>query len=353
MSRVFGIFVGTMKIVVAPDSFKECLSAPMVAKTIAQAVREMRPDAMVVELPLADGGEGTLDILVQPMKARIEEIQVHDPLGRLITAQYGIADETAIIEVAEACGLQLLAQEERNPLIASSKGVGELLVDAYNKGCRHFIVCLGGSATCDGGVGMMSVPGLKELLGSCTVELLCDVDAPFVGNCGAARVFAPQKGASAQDVEVLENRMVLLADKMLNETGVDIANKPGAGAAGGLGGALMAYGNAVVSNGAMRVMQLCGFHDAIKDADLIITGEGKSDSQSLMGKVPFAVLKQSCGVPVALLSGRIEDLRALEQAGFREVIEITPRGLPIKNALDPDIAIANIRSAIHNSFGKQ
>ena len=342
-----------MKIVVAPDSFKECLSAPMVAKTIAQAVREMRPDAMVVELPLADGGEGTLDILVQPMKARIEEIQVHDPLGRLITAQYGIADETAIIEVAEACGLQLLAQDDRNPLIASSKGVGELLVDAYNKGCRHFIICLGGSATCDGGVGMLSVPKLKDILGCCTVELLCDVDAHFVGHNGAARVFAPQKGASAEDVVVLEERMVRLAGKMREETGIDISNKPGAGAAGGLAGALMAYGNAIVSNGALRVMQLCRFHDAIKDANLIITGEGKSDSQSLMGKVPFAVLKQSCGVPVALLSGRIEDLRALEQAGFREVIEITPRGLPIKNALDPDIAIANIRSAIHNSFGKQ
>ena len=325
----------------------------MVAKTIAQAVREMRPDAMVVELPLADGGEGTLSILVQPMKVRIEIIPVHDPLGRLITAQYGIAYKTAIIEVAEACGLQLLAQEERNPLIASTKGVGELLLDAYYKGCRHFIVCLGGSATCDGGAGMMSVPGLKELLGSCTVELLCDVDAPFVGDCGAARVFAPQKGASTRDVEMLENRMVLWADKMLKETGVDIANMPGAGAAGGLGGALMAYGKAIVFNGASRVMQLCGFHDAIKDADLIITGEGKSDAQSLMGKVPFAVLKQSCDVPVALLSGRIEDRRTLEQAGFSEVIEISPRNLPLKCAMDPDTAMTNIRSAIHNSFGKQ
>lgn len=342
-----------MKFVIAPDSFKECLSASMVAKTIAQAVRELCPDALAVELPLADGGEGTLDILMQPMKARIEKIQVHNPLGRLITARYGISEETAIIEVADACGLQLLAPEERNPLIASSKGVGELLVDAYNKGCRHFIICLGGSATCDGGYGMMSVPGMKEILGRCSVELLCDVDAPFVGNNGAARVFAPQKGASAQDVEVLESRMVHLAAQMLEETGIDIANMPGAGAAGGLGGALMAYGNAVVSNGALRVMQLCGFNDAIKDANLIITGEGKSDAQSLMGKVPFAVLNHSCGIPVVLLSGKIEDRDALRQAGFRDIIEISPRNLPLKNALDPDAAIQNIRFAIHNSFGKQ
>ena len=342
-----------MKIVVAPDSFKECLSAPMVAKTIAQAIKELCPEPTVVELPLADGGEGTLDILVQPMEARFEKIQVHDPLGRLITARYGIADETAIIEVAEACGLQLLTQEERNPLIASSKGVGELLLDAYNKGCRRFKICLGGSATCDGGVGMLSVPKLKEILGCCTVELLCDVDAHFVGHNGAARVFAPQKGASAEDVVVLEERMVRLAGKMRKETGIDISNKPGAGAAGGLAGALMAYGNAIVSNGALRVMQLCGFHDAIKDANLIITGEGKSDSQSLMGKVPFAVLKQSCDIPVVLLSGRIEDRDALKQAGFSRIIEITPRNIPLNNALDPDTAIQNIRSAIHNSFGKE
>lgn len=323
----------------------------MVAQTIAQAVRALCPDALVVELPLADGGEGSLDILVHPMKARIEEIQVHDPLCRSITARYGIAEETAIIEVAEACGLQLLAQEERNPLIASSKGVGELLVDAYNKGCRHFIICLGGSATCDGGAGMMSVPGLKEILGSCTVELLCDVDAPFVGDNGAARVFAPQKGASAHDVEVLENRMAHLAHVILEETGIDIANMPGAGAAGGLGGALMAYGNAKVSNGALRVMQLCSFQEAVKDANLIITGEGKSDAQSLMGKVPFAVLKHSRGVPVTLLSGRIEDRDALRHAGFSKIIEITPRDLPLKNALAPDTAIENIRSAIQKTFG--
>ena len=318
----------------------------MVAKTIAQAVMELCPDVLAVELPLADGGEGTLDILVHPMKARIEEIQVHNPLGRLITARYGIAEKTAIIEVAEACGLQLLAQEERNPLIASSKGVGELLVDAYNKGCRHFIICLGGSATCDGGAGMMSVHGLKEILGSCTVELLCDVDAPFVGDNGAARVFAPQKGASAHDVGVLENRMAHLAHVILEETGVDVANMPGAGAAGGLGGALMAYGNAKVSNGALRVMQLCGFQEAVKDANLIITGEGKSDAQTLMGKVPFAVLKHSRGVPVALLSGRIEDRTALEQAGFRIIVEITPRDLPLQSALYPDITALNISQAV-------
>lgn len=336
-----------MKIVVAPDSFKECLSASAVAKAIAGALREVCPDSNVVEIPLADGGEGTLDVLVGALDAQIGHVEVHDPLGRLVNARYGVAGDTAIIEVAQACGLQLLAPGERNPLIASSEGVGELVMAAYGGGCRQFIIGLGGTATCDGGAGMMSVTGIKEALRACSIELLCDVDAPFVGDAGAARVFAPQKGASAQDVDVLENRMVLLAADIYSETGVDVSCVPGAGAAGGIAGALMAYGKARIVNGAVRVMQICGFHDAVKDADLVITGEGKSDAQTLMGKVPFAVLKHSSGVPVALLSGRIEDLSLLQQAGFCTIIEISPRNIPLNSALDPDTTTINIRSSIH------
>jgi glycerate kinase len=352
LSWFFGIFVIIMKIVVAPDSFKECLSAAEVAKTIAMAVCELCPENNVVELPLADGGEGTLDVLAEVLGARIEHIEAHDPLERLVKVRYGISGETAIIEVAQACGLQLLASDERNPLIASTKGVGELLMAAYNNGCRHFIIGLGGTATCDGGAGMLSVDGIKDALKECSIELLCDVDAPFVGDRGAARVFAPQKGASAEDVEVLEARMAVLAANILKETGVDIADMPGAGAAGGLGGALIAYGSARLTNGAMRVMQLCGFIDAIKDADLIITGEGKSDAQTLMGKVPYSVLMNSSGVPVALLSGRIEDRTALGQAGLCRIIEISPRDIPLSSALFPDTAKCYIRSAVTILFEK-
>ena len=229
-----------MKIILAPDSFKECLSSREVAAVWASAAREKWPGAEVVEMPLADGGEGTLDVLAAAMGADICQVSVHDPLGRSVQASYGVAGETAIIEVAQACGLQLLQPSERNPLIASSRGVGELLMAAYGEGCRHFLVGLGGSAICDGGAGMMEVPGIKYLT-EITIELLCDVNAPFVGPKGAARLFAPQKGASPEDVEVLEERMFKLAARMLTETGVDVTSMPGAGAAGGLGGAFMAY----------------------------------------------------------------------------------------------------------------
>ena len=332
------------KILVAPDSFKECLSSPEAAATLAAALRERLPHAEVVEIPLADGGEGTLDVLAKALRADIHEACVSDPLGRPVSARYGVAGETAILEIAQACGLTLLKPAERNPLVASSRGVGELLMAAYKEGCRHFIVGLGGSATCDGGTGMLAVPGLKEVK-DITVELLCDVDAPFVGPEGAARVFAPQKGASARDVEVLETRMVQWAETLCRETGVNIAYLPGAGAAGGLGGAFMAYWHARHERGIDRILELVGFDKALEGADLILTGEGKSDAQTLMGKVPMGVLQHAKGVPVALLSGRIENRPRLEQAGFSPIIEVSPRHLSMSEVMQAETARHYLRAA--------
>ena len=334
-----------MKIVIAPDSFKECLSSPEVAAAIAAAARERWPGAEVVELPLADGGEGTLDVLSAALGAQIRETTVSDPLGRPVTARYGVAGQTAILEVAQACGLALLQPSERNPLIATSRGVGELMMAAHSAGCRHFIVGLGGSATCDGGAGMLAVPGVR-FLKDVSVELLCDVDAPFVGPKGAARVFAPQKGASPQDVEVLEERMIRLAEAIRQETGTDVTHMPGAGAAGGLGGAFMAFFNTRMVSGIGQVLDLVHFRQAARGASLIITGEGKSDAQTLQGKVPFGVLQQAGGTPVALLSGRIEDRPALLQAGFGPVVEVSPRTIPLSVALEPDVAKRNLRAAV-------
>ena len=337
-----------MKIVVAPDSFKECLSARQVAMAMSRAILEIYPQAEVIAIPLADGGEGTLDVLGGPMGAHIETVSVSDPLGRRVNARYGIIGETAIIEVAEACGLQLLSKTERNPMVASSRGVGELVMDACSKGCRHFVIGLGGTATCDGGAGMMSVPGLSEALSMCEVELLCDVKAPFVGLQGASRVFAPQKGASPEQVELLEERMLRVAADIKEQTGVDISSTPCAGAAGGIAGALMAYAKARVCVGVKRVMELCGFFEAIRNVELIITGEGKSDAQTLMGKVPYGVLKHAAGNPVALLSGRIEDRAALKRAGFLAIEEISPRSLPLDKAMNPATALQNIHNAVLN-----
>ncbi len=334
-----------MRIIVAPDSFKECLPAREVAAVMADAARKRWPGAEVVEIPLADGGEGTLDALVGPLKAGLETVLVRDPLGREVTAKLGIVGKTALVEVAQACGLQLLKPQERNPLKASSYGVGELLLAAYEKGCRHFIVGLGGSAICDGGKGMLEVPGLQAVK-DITVELLCDVDAPFVGPKGAARVFAPQKGASPEDVELLEGRLKEWARHLFEKIGVDVSDLPGAGAAGGLGGAFMAFWKARRIRGIDRILELVGFEEAARGADLILTGEGKSDAQTLMGKLPLGVLQKAKGTPVALLSGCIENRSDLLAAGFSKVIEVSPPSLPLDLALQPEEAKRNLFRAV-------
>lgn len=336
-----------MKIVIAPDSFKECMSSPQVAAAMGAAARQRWPGAEVVELPLADGGEGTLEVLANTLSAVQHQTTVQDPFGRPVMAQYAIKGETAIIEVAQTVGLSLLAPGERNPLKASSAGLGELLLAAYDLGCRHFIIGMGGTATCDGGAGMLSVPGIQKLHDA-SFELLCDVDAPFLGPRGAARVFAPQKGASPEDIEVLEARMREQAKQLNAQTGLDVSDMPGAGAAGGLAGAMMAVFGARIYSGIGRVLDLVRFREAIKGADRILTGEGKSDAQTLMGKVPMGVLQNAGGIPVALLSGRIENRPALEQAGFRPVVEVSPRSLPLNEALNAETTADNLFKAVLN-----
>ena len=332
-----------MKIIVAPDSFKGCLPAARVAGVVAAAIRERYPNWDVVELPLADGGEGTLDTLVPALGGAFCQTSVSDPLGRPVLARFGLYDDTAVIEVAEACGLLLLSPAERNPLTASTYGVGELLLAASRKGARHFLIGLGGTATCDGGAGMLQVPGLREALQGCRMELLCDVDNPFVGSAGAAHVFAPQKGASPADVEVLENRLQALADRYLSETSVDVRGLPGAGAAGGLGGALMAYFGADRVSGIDRILELLHFDEHVQGANLIVTGEGKSDYQTLSGKVPLGVLRHAHGAPVLLLSGRIEDREELRTAGFSQLVQVSPDDIPLEEAMKPEVAIAFLK----------
>ena len=343
-----------MKIVIAPDSYKECLSSDEVASAMAFAVRELCPDAEVLEIPLADGGEGTLAVLARALGADIFNAEVPDPIGRKVKASFGVVGETAVVEVAQACGLSLLLPEERNPLIASTRGLGELIMAARAAGCRHFIVGLGGSATCDGGAGMLSVCGVKDVLAESSFELLCDVDAPFVGPDGATMVFAPQKGASIPDLEILENRMISLAGKICEETGLDISGIKGAGAAGGLGGAFIAYAGAKIVSGAEKVMSLVGFDDALNGADLIITGEGKSDLQTLGGKVPYGVLRHSAGCRVALVSGAVEHgaIACLEKAGFYDISQTTPPEMALDEALDPDRARVNITNAVRGMLDR-
>ena len=333
------------KVVVAPDSFKGCLSAQEVASTLTSALRELHPDWEVVGHPLADGGEGTVDVLTPALGGELRLAVVSDPLGRPVTARYGLMDDTAIIEVAEACGLKWLEPSERNPLTANTYGVGELLLAAWKEGARHFVIGLGGTATCDGGAGMLRVPGIREALKDCIIELLCDVEIPFIGPEGAVRRYAPQKGASPADLDILEERMEAFAETLLAETGVNLLTLPGAGAAGGLAGAFMACFGAEYRSGIDRILDLTGFDAVTEGADLIITGEGKSDRQTLSGKVALGVLHRSKGIPVVLLSGRIEDTEALVAAGFSRLVQVSPDTLPLAEAMKPSVAKGNLRKA--------
>jgi glycerate kinase len=335
-----------MKLVVATDSYKGCLTASEVSAVVAEVFRTRHPDWEVVEIPLADGGDGTLDVLLPALKGEYRQVSVHDPLGRPVNARWGLAGETAVIEVAEACGLKYVAPEERDPLKATTYGVGELLMAARESGARHFLIGLGGTATCDGGQGMLEVPGLVEAMKGCKVELLCDVDNPFLGLEGAAYVFGPQKGASAVDLLFLEQRMTEWAWTILEQTGVDVRHLPAAGAAGGLGGAMMAFFGGVRVSGIDRIMELLSFDQAIEGAGLIVTGEGKSDLQTLSGKVAQGVILHAHGIPVLLVAGRLEYRKELLDAGFCALVQVSPEEMPLSEAMKPEVARKNLAAAI-------
>ena len=335
-----------MKILVAPDSYKECLSSAQVASAMAAGIRAVLPSCEILSCPLADGGEGTVEVLVRALGGSILAKEVTGPLGTPVRALWGKAGETAVIEVASACGLQLVPPERRNPLLTGTRGVGELLLEALEQGCRRILIGLGGSATCDGGIGMMEVPALAEKAKRAEIRVLCDVDTPFVGKRGAARVFGPQKGASPKQVEELEDRMVTRARQILRETGIDVADLPGAGAAGGLGGALHACLGARLVPGIQEIMELCSFDQLLEGVSLVITGEGRSDRQTPAGKVPFGVLRRCGDIPVALVSGAVVDRDILKEAGFRDMIQATPAGMPLEEALRPEVAVKNIRQGV-------
>lgn len=336
------------KIVIACDSYKGCLSSSEVALAAAEGVAEVYPDCEIVRLAVADGGEGTVDALVETLGGHLECAEVSDPLGRPVKAVYGVAGDLAIIESAAACGLTLLTKEERNPLITTTKGLGELILAAIDKGCRRFLVGLGGSATNDGGMGMISADGFLERARGMKFTVACDVDTPYIGKNGASRVFGPQKGASAQDVEVLEERLRGYALKILKDTGIDVSDMAGAGAAGGLGGAFRAYLGAELKRGVDLVLDQIDFDSAIEGADLVITGEGCSDYQTLKGKTASGVLERAerAGVPVALVRGAVKDEQMLRDGGFQIVAAASPHDMPLEEAMRPGTAESNIYKTI-------
>jgi len=337
-----------IKVVVAPDSFKGCLSSAEVADAVAEGIRGVIPDAEVVTVPVADGGEGTVEALTGGNGgAEIVWATVSDPLGRPVRASYGVIGRTAVIESAAACGLTLLQSGERNPLAATTRGLGEMILHAIGFGCNEFLVGLGGSATNDGGRGMIETPGLLDAARGLKFTVACDVNTPFVGPVGTSRIFAPQKGASPEDVEILEKRLEDYARKILEDTGIDVRQMPGAGAAGGLGGAFRAYLGASLRRGVDMVLDFIGFDDMLDGARLVITGEGRSDFQTPAGKTPAGVLERAKrrGIPTVLLSGAVEHCPELEALGFREIVAATPPGLSLEDAVRVDVAKKNLREA--------
>ena len=356
-----------MKIVVAPDSFKGSLSAAEACEAIAHGVRRALPGAEIVTIPMADGGEGTVDALVLSTGGRHVAARVTGPLDKPVKARYGILGDgkTAVIEMAAASGLPLVPPEKRNPLKTTTCGTGELIRNALEKGCRRFIIGIGGSATTDCGAGMAQALGVAFLRAGRRIEahmtgglmgevddidysgllasaresefiVACDVDNPLLGSKGAVAVYSPQKGATPEQCEILEANMTRIIGVIERVTGRSVRDAAGAGAAGGLGAALMAFLGARLRRGVDIVLEQCRFAERIAGASLVITGEGQIDYQTAFGKTPSGVARvaKAQGIPVVALAGSVgKGADRLAEIGIQACLSICPGPLSLAEAM--------------------
>ena len=326
-----------MIVVIAPDSYKESLSALEVATQIELGFKEVFPDAVCIKVPMADGGEGTVQAMVEATDGQRIEVAATDPLGQRIRSFYALTGDghTAMIEMAAASGLGLVPPSQRNPNLTSSFGTGELILAALDAGARHLILGIGGSATNDGGAGMLQalgvqlldaqgtalppgggalgalaridITGLDARLRDTRVEVACDVDNPLTGPRGASAIFGPQKGATPEMVQTLDANLKHFAHIIQRDLGVDVDAVPGAGAAGGMGAALLAFLRGELRPGCEIIAKAVGLDAAVRDADLVITGEGRIDQQTIFGKTPFGVatVAKRHGKPVIAIAGSL------------------------------------------------
>lgn len=344
-----------MKIVIAPDSYKESLSASEVAQAIEKGFREIFPDAQYVSVPVADGGEGTVEAMIAATQGTEHSAWVTGPLGEKVNANWGMSGDgkTAFIEMAAASGLALVPPEKRNPLITTSRGTGELILQALESGARNIIIGIGGSATNDGGAGMIQalgaklcdangteigygggslnslnaidISGLDPRLCACKIRVACDVTNPLVGEKGASRIFGPQKGATEALIVELDANLAHYADIIKKSLRVDVREVPGAGAAGGMGAALMAFLGAELKSGIEIVTQALNLEEHIHDCTLVVTGEGRIDSQSIHGKVPVGVasVAKKYHKPVIGIAGSLtRDVAVVHQHGIDAVFSV-------------------------------
>ena len=341
-----------MRVLVAIDSFKGCLTSREANQAAEEGIRRVRPDAEVVQIPVSDGGEGFLEAFQAAMGGEKVEVEVFDPLMRPVWASYLLQERRAVIEIAQASGLTLLKKEERNPMVATSYGTGQLVADAIRKGADQIIVGLGGSATSDAGKGMLQAlmdsfvnsghwNDIEELK-NVSFTIASDVKNPLCGACGAAHVFAPQKGATPEMVQQLDEQARRFAEESALLFGYDRQEMPGAGAAGGLGYAFLQYLNAECRSGIDLLLETLHYEQLVEDASLVITGEGSADRQTLMGKLPMGILQHSGNTPVCLIAGRIGDKEELLRAGFARLECINPDGISLEEAIRIEVATHHI-----------
>ncbi len=356
-----------MKIVIAPDSFKGSLTALQVAEAIEVGLRRVFPDAAIEKIPMADGGEGTVQSLVDATGGQILTTQVLDPLGNSINAQYGVLGDgiTAVIEMAAASGLTLVPEDKRDPRVTTTYGTGELIRAALAHGCRKLIIGIGGSATNDGGAGMAQALGAKLLTASgeqmeqgggslatlnsidlseldlriaeTETVVACDVNNPLTGKQGASYVYGPQKGATPEMIRVLDANLVHFDKIVQRDLSKSVGNVPGAGAAGGLGAGLMAFLDASLKSGIEIVTDATQLSKRFAGADLVITGEGQINFQTVFGKTPVGVAKvaKTHNIPVIAIAGSIADnSNGVYDAGIDAMIDIIPKPMSLETAIE-------------------
>ena len=353
-----------MKAVVVMDSLKGSLSSMEAGEAAKAGILAANPEATVIVKPLADGGEGTTEALVCGLNGRLKTIQVTGPIYEPVIAQYGIIDEVAVIEMAQAAGLPQVPTEKRNPLVTTTYGVGEMIKACVESGCKKFIIGIGGSATNDAGIGMLMALGYKFLdangqevvqggqglsqivsidasdvlpgLSSCEFKIACDVTNPLYGEQGAAYIYAPQKGATPEIVKTLDDGLRHFARVVEGDQKADFANLPGAGAAGGLGAGLMAFLDGNLKKGIEMVIEYAGLEEKVKAADMVWTGEGSIDFQTQYGKTPLGVatVAKKYDKPVIAFAGRVgEDIDILYEKGIDSIFGIMKEVTSIDEAL--------------------
>ncbi len=372
-----------MKVVIAIDSLKGSLSSMEAGKVIESAVLSVKPDATVVVRPLADGGEGTTDSLIEGFGGERIDVNVTGPMGKPAEAYYGYLAKTntAVMEMASAAGITMVTKEEKDPRLATTYGVGEMILHAIEKGCRDFIIGIGGSATNDGGIGMLKAlgfdfldetgapvgqgaqalgkaktvvtEGAEERLKDCHFRIACDVNNPLCGPNGATYIYGPQKGVTEEMKQELDEGMANYARVTAETLGKNYQDYPGAGAAGGLGFAFLSYLNAELTPGIELILDAIGLEKEVQEADVVVTGEGRLDHQPAMGKAPVGVarLGKNYGATVLAFAGSVtKDAVACNEAGIDAFFPIIRGIMTLDEAMKPQVAKDNLFATVQQVF---